>query len=361
MMMTTATKKTYAYSTGFEAGSGFLDPEPSLLRVRAHALDQMAQERRDAQIALAQLELRRDWRAKQLGAADDRYGNRSALVEELTDLQDEKPSAYSRVRGFIYIGFAVLILIADFAILAQVISRIFGFTARAKGLGDPASALFRDFPAAMEAFGEVYLTTIGVLLIAMAFKVWNDRAPRKPLRPDARLADRIGRFFEDHTQWVVLAVAVLAVVVIAFVRVRVDMSRAAAAGASGAADPEVMAMLRWVTAIIGLACPIVGVLLFSRGLEALGAGQRLKSLARTAEGLEKKASKIRTEWEGHTQDQIDKQIRKEFVDRDETERHRLKIAEDQFRLGYAAGVTAVLRGAGPRGAYRGLRLRFPTR
>lgn len=357
-MTTTATKKTYAYSTGFEAGSGFLDPEPSLLRVRAHALDQMAQERRDARIALAQLELRRDWRARQLGAADDRCGDRTALVEKLTDEQDEKPSAYSRTRGFIYIGFAVLILIADFAILAQVISRIFGFTARNRTLGDPASALFRDFPRAMEAFGEVYLTTIGVLLIAMAFKVWNDRAPRKPLRADARMADKIGRFFEDHTQWVVLAVAVLAVVVIAFVRVRVDMGRT---GATGTADPEVMEMLRWVTAIIGLACPIVGVLLFSRGLEAIGAGQRLKNLTRTAERLEKKASKIRTEWEGHTEGQIDKQIRKEFADRDETEQHRLKIAEDQFRLGYAAGVTEVLRGAGPRGAYRGLRLRFPTR
>lgn len=357
-MITTATKKTYAYSTGFEAGSGFLDPEPSLLRVRAHELDQVAQERRDAQIALAQLELTRGWRAAQLGAADDRHGDRSALVEKLTDEQDEKPSAYSRVRGFIYIGFAVLILVADFAILAQVISRIFGFPARAKDLGDPATALFRDFPAAVEAFGEVYLTTIGVLLIAMAFKVWNDRAPRKPLPTDARFADKIGRFFEDHTQWVVLAVAVLAVGVIAFVRVRVDVGRAAAPDAG---DPEVMEMLRWVTAIIGLACPIVGVLLFSRGLEALGAGQRLKSLTRTAERLKEKASKIRTQWEGHTQDQVDKQIRKEFLDRDDTEQHRLKIAEDQFRLGYAAGVTEVLRGAGPRGAYRSLRLRFPTR
>jgi hypothetical protein len=357
-MTTIATKETYAYSTGYEAGSGFLDPEPSLQRVRAHELDQMAQERRDAEIALAQLELRRDWRAKQLGAADERYGDRSELVNKLTDEQDEKPSAYSRVRGFIYIGFAVLILIADFAILAQVISRIFGFTARNKELGDPASALFRDFPAAMEAFGEVYLTTIGVLLIAMAFKVWNDRAPRKPLPPDARIADKIGRFFEDHTQWVVLAVAVLAVVVIAFVRVRVDVGRAAVPGAT---DPEVMEMLRWVTAIIGLACPIVGVLLFSRGLEALGAGQRLKSLTRIAERLENKASKIRTEWERHTQDQVDKQVRKEFVDHEDTEQHRLKIAEDQFRLGYAAGVTEVLRSAGPRGAYRGLRLRFPTR
>ena len=81
----------------------------------------------------------------------------------------------------------------------------------------------------------------------------------------------------------------------------------------------------------------------------------------TAERLEKKASKIRTEWEGHTLDQVDKQVRKELVDRDEAEQYRLKIAEDQFRLGYAAGVTEVLRGAGPRGAYRSLRLRFPTR
>lgn len=356
-MTTTATNDTYAYSTGFEAGSGFLDPEPSLQRVRAHVLGEVARERGDAQIAVSQLELRRDWRAAQLGAADERYADRNELVEKLTDQQDEKPSAYSRVRGFVYIGFAVLILIADFAILAQVISRIFGFTARAKNLGDPASALFRNFPAAMEAFGEVYLTTLGVLLIAMAFKVWNDRAPRKPLSPDARFADKIGRFFEDHTQWVVLAVAVLAVVVIAFVRVQVDVSRAAAAGG----DPRVTQMLRWVTAIIGLACPVVGVLLFSRGLEALGAGQRLKNLTRTAERLEKKASKIRAEWEGHTQDHIERHVCKELVDRAETEQHRLKIAEDQFRLGYAAGVTEVLRSAGPKGAYRGLRLRFPTR
>lgn len=356
--MTTDTKDTYAYSTGFEAGSGFLDPEPSLLRVRAHALDQLARERCDAEVSLVQLELRREWRAKQLATADNRAAGRSALVEKLTDEQDEKPSAYSRVRGFVYIGFAVLILIADFAILAQVISRIFGFTARAKGLGDPASALFRDFPAAMEAFGEVYLTTVGVLLIAMAFKVWNDRGPRKPLRPDARLADRIGRFFEDHTQWVVLAVAVLAVVVIAFVRVQVDMGRGSA---SGAVDPEVMQMLRWVTAIIGLACPVVGVLLFSRGLEALGAGQRLKSLTRTAERLEKQAAKIRNEWEEHAQDHVDKRARKDLASRDDTEQHRLETAEDHFRLGYAAGVTQVLRSAGPKGAYRGLRLRFPTR
>ncbi|MBD0319405.1 MAG: hypothetical protein ICV87_03665 [Gemmatimonadetes bacterium] len=120
-------------------------------------------------------------------------------------------------------------------------------------------------------------------------------------------------------------------------------------------------MLGRVTAIIGLACPIVGVLLFSRGLEALGAGQRLKGLEKRADRLEKKASKIRTEWEGDVQAQVDKRVRKDFVDRDETEQHRLNVAEDQFRIGYAAGVTEVLRSAGPRGAYRGLRLRFPTR
>lgn len=359
--MTTATKETYAYTAGFEAGSGFLDPEPSLQRVRAHELTRMAEERRDAEVALGQLELKRDWRAKQLGAADERHGDRNALLETLTDEQDTKPSAYSRTRGFIYIGFAMLILIADFAILAQVISRIFGFTARARGLGDPASALFRDFPKAMEAFGEVYLTTLGVLLIAMAFKVWNDRAPRKSLPSDARLADKIGRFFEDHTQWVVLAVAVLAVVVIAFVRVQVDVGRAATPGTAGAADQQTMYLLRWVTAIIGLACPVVGVLLFSRGLEALGAGQRIKSLARTTGRLEKKASNVRTEWEGHTLDQVDKRLEKEFLERQEAEVQRLRIAEDQFRLGYAAGVTEVLRSAGPKGAYRGLRLRFPTR
>jgi hypothetical protein len=255
----------------------------------------------------------------------------------------------------------VLILVADFAILAQVISRIFGFTARNRELGDPASALFRDFPAAMEAFGEVYLTTIGVLLIAMAFKVWNDRAPRKPLGPEARFADKIGRFFEDHTQWVVLAVAVVAVVVIAFVRVQVDVGRMGTPGVAGAADPRTMQLLRWVTAIIGLACPVVGVLLFSRGLEALGAGQRLKSVARTTGRLAKKAAKIRGEWEGHTLDQVDKELGKEFLERHEAEQQRLRIAEDQFRLGYAAGVTEVLRTAGPKGAYRGLRLRFPTR
>ncbi len=360
-MTTTATKETYAYITGFEAGSGFLDPEPSLARVHAHELTMMAQERRDAAVALGQLGLKRDWRATELGAADRRHGERNELLEKLTDEQDTKPSAYSRVRGFLYIGFAVLILVADFAILAQVISRIFGFTARNRQLGDPASALFRDFPAALEAFGEVYLTTIGVLLIAMAFKVWNDRAPRKPLGPEARFADRIGRFFEDHTQWVVLAVAVVAVVVIAFVRVQVDVGRISTPGTAGAADPRTTQLLRWVTAVIGLACPVVGVLLFSRGLEALGAGQRLKSVASTTGRLEKKAVKIRGEWEGHTLDQVDKELGKEFLDRHEAEQQRLRIAEDQFRLGYAAGVTEVLRTAGPKGAYRGLRLRFPTR
>ena len=360
-MTTTGTRETYAYTTGFEAGSGFLDPEPSLQRVRAHELSTMARERRAAATTLGQLGLKRDWRATELEAADRRHGERNELLEKLTDEQDTKPSAYSRVRGFLYIGFAVLILVADFAILAQVISRIFGFTARAKGLGDPASALFRDFPAAMEAFGEVYLTTIGVLLIAMAFKVWNDRAPRKPLPPNARFADRIGRFFEDHTQWAVLAVAVLAVVVIAFVRVQVDVGRIGTPDTAGAADQRTMYLLRWVTAIIGLACPVVGVLLFSRGLEALGAGQRLKSLASTTSRLEKKASKIRTEWEGHTLDEVDNQLEKEFLDRPEAEQQRLRIAEDQFRLGYAAGVTEVLRSAGPKGAYRNLRLRFPTR
>jgi hypothetical protein len=359
-MTTTATKETYAYTTGFEAGRGFLDPEPSLVRVHAHELSMMAQERRDAAVALGQLGLKRDWRATELEAAEHRHDERNELLEKLTDEQDTKPAAYSRVRGFFYIVFAVLILIADFAILAQVISRIFGFPARSR-LGDPATALFRDFPAAVDSFGEVYLTTIGVLLIAMAFKVWNDRAPRKPLGSEARLADRIGRFFEDHTQWVVLAVAVAAVVVIAFVRVRMDVGGVGTRGAAGVTDAGTPPLLRWVTAIIGLACPVVGVLLFSRGMEALGAGQRLQSVTKTTGRLEKKAAKIRGEWEGHTLDQVAKALGKEFLERHEAEQQRLRIAEDQFRLGYAAGVTDVLRTAGPKGAYRGLRLRFPTR
>ena len=356
-MTATATKETYAYGAGYEAGSGFLHPEPALQRVRAHAFDEVARERRDAEIALAQLELRRDWRERQLGAADERFGDRNALLETLTDEQDAKPSAFSRKRGYTYIAFAILILVADFAILAQIIARIFGFPARAKGIGGPIGALFVDPQRAMVEFGELYLTTVGVLLIAMAFKVWNDRAPRKALPPEARIADKIARFFEDHTQWAVLGVAMLAVVVIALVRVQIDVSRASGAAGNAGATP----MLGWVTAIIGLACPIVGVLLFSRGLEALGAGQRLKGLSKRAEKLEKKASRIRTEWEGHAQEQVDKRVRKEFVDRDEAEQQRLKMAEDQFRIGYAAGVTEVLRSAGPRGAYRGLRLRFPTR
>jgi hypothetical protein len=358
-MTTSSTTDTYAYTAGLEAGRSFLDPEPSLERVFARERREMARERRDAAIELEKLELKRGWRERQLTAADDRHGSRSALLDRLTDEMDEKPAAYSRIRGILYIGFAILILIADFAILAQVISRVFGFTARAKGLGNPASALFKDPVAAIETFGEVYLTTVGVLLIAMAFKVWNDRAPRKPLPPGARPADRIARFLEDHTQWIVLAVAVVSVVVIAYVRVQVDVGRMASTANAAPRDNE--HLLRWVTAIIGLACPVVGVLLFSRGLEALGAGQRLKSLDRTASRLGKKADALRNEWEDHTQVRVEKEIVKRFLDLPEEEQQRLCLAEDQFRLGYVAGVAETLGSAGPKGTYRSLRLRFPVR
>jgi hypothetical protein len=193
----------------------------------------------------------------------------------------------------------------------------------------------------------------------MAFKVWNDRAPRKPLPPGARPADRIARFLEDHTQWIVLAVAVISVVVIAYVRVQVDVGRMASA--ANAAPTENQHLLRWVTAIIGFACPVVGVLLFSRGLEALGAGQRLKSLARTASRLGKKADALRDEWEGHTQTKVEKEIVKRFLDLPEEEQQRLRLAEDEFRLGYVAGVAETLGSAGPKGTYRSLRVRFPVR
>ena len=358
-MINSPTTDTYAYMAGKEAGRALVDPQPSLERVHAQVRDHLAQELRNAEISLELVEMDRAWRAADLDVSDERYKDRNQIFETLEDEQDEKPAAYSRIRGSLYITFALVILVADFAILSQVIARVFGFSARSKGLGDPASALFKAPLEAMAAFGEVYLTSLGVLLLAMAFKVWNERLPRKPLPPHARFVEKVARFFEDHSQWVVLAVAVLSVFIIAYVRVEVDVGRIAATGEMSPAELETQKFLRLVTAIIGLACPFVGVLLFSRGLEAFGAGQRLRNLTKTAARLKKQSAAIRAEWEAHTKEQIEKKLGKTFLERPDQEELQLKMAADQFRLGYAAGVTEVLEGARPTGAYRKLRSHFP--
>jgi hypothetical protein len=351
-MSTPDMSSSYAYLAGLEAGRAMVDPGPTMARVRAYEQGRLARERRDAASDVRRLDQRRGWREAELGAASARHAGRDERLQELEDEQDDKPSAYSPVRGTIYILFAIAILLADFAILSQVIARVFKFTQRDLELGDPAGALFRNPIRAFEAFGEIYLTTLGVLLIAMAFKVWNDRKPRKRLDPDAPFVERVSRFFEDYGFFAVLAVALAAVVLVAVVRLVVDVRGDLQPGEE---------LLRWVTALVGLACPFVGVLLFSRGLDAVGARYRLRIVRKHAEQLAGRATGLRKEWEQHSQDHVDRELKYSLVSSPDTERQCLLIAEDQFRLGYAAGVTVVLQEASPRGAYRTLRTRFPTR
>lgn len=275
----------------------------------------------------------------------------------------DHPPSFAWFRGLLYIIMALLILVADFAFLTQVLGSVFELnmqmpvpnTDPQEYVGPVGALAPKHWSNGLPYFAEIYATTIGVLLLAMSFKAWGDRKRSTPLPAGATVYHRIWWVLSRAPQYSVLFLTVIALLAISYARVAVDYGNFAGADQ---AQKDAVAVGRAVAAIVGLACPVVGVFLFTRGVDALSKRMELIILRTTTRLLERKRDGLQADWQGKFELLESKRREREDLVSPEAWKERLAKLMDQFRLGYAAGVRDQLAGSNKSGVYRQLRARL---
>ncbi len=117
-------------------------------------------------------------------------------------------------------------------------------------------------------------------------------------------------------------------------------------------------MARAVAAIVGLACPVVGVFLFTRGVDSLSRRMVLIILRTTTRFWERKRDNLQADWQRKSEALQTKRREREDLVSPEAWEDRHAALMDRFRLGYATGVRAQLDGSRKTGVYRQLRARL---
>lgn len=363
-MISPSTSSSVAFSAGQDAADVLLHASPSLQRAEAMERQHLRDELRKVDTTVLTLDLRCSLLKKKLEHAESRYGVRFKRLEGLEGDLGDHPASFAWIRGLFYILMALLILVADFAFLTQVLGAVFELnmqmpvpdTDPQQYVGPIGALAPRYWSIGLPYFAEIYATTIGVLLLAMSFKAWGDRKPGAPLPAGASPYQRIWWVLSRAPQYSVLFLTAVALLAISYARVAVEYGNL-----SDAVDPaqkQMMAVGRAVSAIVGLACPVVGVFLFMRGVDAISKRMELV-IVRTAAGhLERKRDRVQTAWRQEFEVLESKRREREDLVSPEAWQERLAKLSDQFRLGYAAGVRDQLHGSEKSGVYRKLRARL---
>lgn len=320
-------------------------------------------ELRKVDTAVLKLELRCSLAHRKLEHAENRYGGRHARLEGLEGEYGDHPASFAWFRGLIYILMAFLILVADFAFLTQVLGAVFELNMQMpipntdpQQYVGPVGALAPQYwSIGLPYFAEIYATTIGVLLLAMSFKAWGDRKRSTPLPAGATVYQRLWWVLSRAPQYSVLFLTAIALLAISYARVAGEYGNFADADP---AQQDVMAVGRAVSAIVGLACPVVGVFLFMRGMDALSRRMELAIVRTATRRLERKRDRLQTAWRQKFEVLQSKRREREDLVSPEAWQERLAKLSDQFRLGYAAGVRDQLHGSDGSGVYRHLRARL---
>jgi hypothetical protein len=166
--------------------------------------------------------------------------------------REESPAQYSLVKGLLYLGLSILLILADISILGQVIARFLGYTWRSQSGQTFAHLIFTDVPKAFRDFPDLFCLTIAILLIGFFIKVWRD-SYLTILGDSPRRIDKA----EFWLYSCMLLLALIAVIAMAAARLTLDVG-----GSQGWPT-------RIVSTILGLALPVVGAGFFLKGYDSL--------------------------------------------------------------------------------------------
>jgi hypothetical protein len=362
-MISSSTSSSVAFSAGQDAADVLLHASPSLKRAEAMERQHIRGELRKVDTEVLTLELRCSLVRRKLEHAENRYAARQTRREGLEGEYGDHPASFAWFRGLVYILMAFLILVADFAFLTQVLGAVFELnmqmpvpnTDPQQYVGPIGALAPRHWSEGLPYFAEIYATTIGVLLLAMSFKAWGDRKRSTPLPAGATVYQRVWWVLSRAPQYSVLFLTAIALLAISYARVAVEYGNFAGADQT---QKDVAAVGRAVSAIVGLACPVVGVFLFMRGMDAISKRMQLVIVRSATRRAEWKRDRLQTAWRQKYEVLESRRREREDLVSPEAWQERLAKLSDQFRLGYAAGVRDQLHGSARSGIYRQLRARL---
>ena len=169
---------------------------------------------------------------------------------------------FSLLKGILYISLSVLLILADLSILGQVIARFLGYPWRTQGGGTFARLVFTDAARAFREFPDLFCLTAAILLIGFFIKVWRD-SYLTILSDQPRRIDRAEFWIYSG----LLVLAFLAVVAMATARLSLDLGNSQGWATRG------------VSALLGLALPLVSAGFFLKGYDAIAERLELWRLA----------------------------------------------------------------------------------
>ena len=249
-----------AYLKGKEAGSELLDCHGALTALEAEFLQEVdarvAKEQLETEDLRSQVQVRRDRASRKeanLKAAQDRRALLEARRTELDERHWERRKGVSLSSGLVFIGLTILLLLADYNLMARVLAVAAGLPFERALDGQPVTAtelLFRDPLAMIRLFPEIVLLTATALVLGFYYKAfrenWNDEKQRTW---DRRL----------HYSAVVLSV--VTIVLLAILRFATPLTEGDSTGQR--------TLVQVVSGIIGLSLPIVATGFFLAGFPAL--------------------------------------------------------------------------------------------
>lgn len=249
-----------AYLKGKDAGSELLDPHGALAALEAEFLQEVearvAEQQIETENLRSQVKVLKDRASREeanLTAAQARRALLDARRAELDERHWERRKGVSLSLGLVFIGLTILLLLADYSLMARVLAAAAGLPFERLLDGQPVTAtelVFRDPLAMIRLFPETVLLTTTALLLGFYYKAfrenWNDEKRRTW---DRRL----------HYSAVVLSgVTILLLAILRF-----------ATPLTGGDSTGQNAVVQVASGIIGLSLPIVAAGFFLSGFPAL--------------------------------------------------------------------------------------------
>lgn len=259
----------------------------------------------------------------------------------LASLQAEKhrvPSEFSFVKGTTYLGLSLLLLLADFTLLGQVLARFLGLPwyTDDRNTTTFAQVFLRDPIQAYGMFPELLLLTVGVLILGMSGKLLRDTYLPVTTPSVANTRQRI----EFWAAMVLCVLSLVLLIAVASVRFLFDAS-----------DDLVGMFPRGVSALIGIILPLLSAGFFIKGYDQLssalaltGARVRLLFRDRFLSFAEHRLTVLDREGAGHS-------TRELAVNSNAFHQMVVSKFRGEYATGYQEGLTALM-GGGTVGLYR---------
>ena len=249
-----------AYLRGKETGSELLDPHGALAALEADFLQEaearVEERQTETEDLRSQVQVLRDWAGREeanLKAAEDRRASLDARRAEMDERHWERRKGVSLLLGLVFIGLTVLLLLADYSLMAQVLAVAAGLPFERALDGQPVTAtelVFQDPVAMIRLFPEIVLLTATALVLGFYYKAfrqtWND---------DRR------RTWDRRLHYSAVVLSVVTIVLLAVLRFATPLAGGDSTGSEF-----------WVqvaSGIIGLSLPIIAAGFFLAGFPAL--------------------------------------------------------------------------------------------